>query len=254
MTTFLPPDLSALDAFAFVWLLVLWSAYNLAVGRLGRRIPTINEHMRVMRYHWMQRFLERDNRIMDSQLLGHTIHSVTFFASTSMLVMAGLIGVFGALDAAYDVVDELSFAVRTSKEFFEMKLLVVVGVFAFGFFKFTWALRQYNYTCAMMGSAPLCPVDEHLRHELAGTMADAITSAISAFNGGLRSYYFALAVLTWFIHPWLFIGATAWVVALLLYRQLGSKFFHTAKRHGILVETRASETNRSPGRMRNGEP
>ena len=245
MTTFLPPDLSALDVFAFVWLLVLWSAYNLVMGRLGTRVPTINEQMRVMRHQWMERFLDRDTRIMDSQVLGHTIHSVTFFASTSMLVVAGLIGVFGAVDTAYGVVNELSFAVRTSKEFFEMKLLVVVGVFAFGFFKFTWALRQYNYTCAMMGGAPLYPVDEDLRHELADTMADAITSAISAFNGGLRSYYFALAVLTWFIHPWLFIGATAWVVALLLYRQLGSKFFHAAKRHGILMETRASERDRS---------
>ena len=39
--------------------------------------------MLALRDAWMLRMLERDNRITDSSLLGHTIHSISFFASTT---------------------------------------------------------------------------------------------------------------------------------------------------------------------------
>jgi len=42
------------------------------------------------------------------------------------------------------------------------------------------------------------------------------------FNWGLQAYYFGLAVLTWFINPWLFVAATAWVTAILYRREFAS--------------------------------
>ena len=51
-----------------------------------------------------------------------------------------------------------------------------------------------------------------------------ITSyAGSNFNNGLRAYYFALAALAWFLHPWLMIAATLWVMLVLYQREFGSK-------------------------------
>lgn len=227
----MPNDITSLDIAAFCWFIALWVGYNTVMDRAADRIPAINRKMRVVRSVWMMRFLDRDNRIMDSQLIGHIINSVTFLASTSMLVIAGLIGVFGAVDSVHGMVTGLGFTVTTSKEFFELKLVLLVTIFAYAFFKFTWALRQYNYTCALLGAAPLLPVDPEPKGELAEALADAITLAISAFNAGLRSYYFAIAVLTWFIHPLAFAGATAWVIGLLLYRQLASPFLKVVDRY-----------------------
>ncbi|HEV7369336.1 DUF599 domain-containing protein [Arenibaculum sp.] len=245
MTAWLPADATLLDAVAFVWFVALWGTYNVVMDRFLSRLPVMNRQMALVRRVWMERFLDRDNRIMDGQLLGHTIGSVTFFASTTMLVVAGIVGVLGAVDAAYEVVMHLGFTARTSKAFFELKLLLLVAILAYAFFKFTWALRQYNYTCALLGSAPLGPLDEATRRAVAGTLSDAISASIGAFNGGLRSYYFALAALTWFIQPWAFMAATAWVVGLLLYRQLASKFFHAVKRHGMLVGPDRGDADRS---------
>ncbi|MNJ78871.1 hypothetical protein D3C77_767340 [compost metagenome] len=45
-----------------------------------------------------------------------------------------------------------------------------------------------------------------------------ISLAANQFNFGLRSYYFGLAMLAWFINPWFFIIATTGVV-LVLYRR-----------------------------------
>jgi uncharacterized membrane protein len=227
----LPSDITTLDLAAFGWFLVLWAGYNIVMDRVVRRIPAINGKMRIVRSMWMERFLDRDNRIMDAQLIGHTINSVTFLASTSMLVIAGLIGTFGAVDAVHGMVTGLGFTAATSKEFFELKLVLLVTIFAYAFFKFTWALRQYNYTCALMGAAPLLPLEPGPRRELADVLSDAMSSAISAFNAGLRSYYFALAALTWFIHPLVFAAATAWVIGLLLHRQFASPFMKVVGRY-----------------------
>ena len=44
------------------------------------------------------------------------------------------------------------------------------------------------------------------------------------FNNGLRAYYFGLAAVTWFLHPYAVFAATVWVV-LVLYR----REFHPAR-------------------------
>jgi uncharacterized membrane protein len=213
-----PPDLTILDIVALAWFLVMWIGYKLAQDHLMRG-SVVNEHLKRVRVHWMERMLERDNRIMDSQLMGHTIHSCTFFASTTILILAGLLGSFGAIEHAHEILSSLSFTLVTSRQLFEVKMLLLVVIFAFGFFKFTWALRQYNYCCALVGAAPLRLPDMDERRAMSENIAAALTLAIGAFNDGLRSYYFALAGLAWMIHPWLFIVASGWVVMILLRRQ-----------------------------------
>jgi uncharacterized membrane protein len=45
-----------------------------------------------------------------------------------------------------------------------------------------------------------------------------LSLAANQFNFGLRSYYFGMAMLTWFISPWLFMVVSVGVV-LILYRR-----------------------------------
>src|SRR5690606_41250626 len=47
--------------------------------------------------------------------------------------------------------------------------------------------------------------------------------AAHSFNLGLRSYYFALAMLSWFINPWVFMAITAGVVYVLYRREFKSE-------------------------------
>ncbi|WP_448205815.1 DUF599 domain-containing protein [Azospirillum sp. sgz302134] len=235
----MPPDITLIDAFAFVWFLLCWMGFTVIQDHLLKGRVAVNQHLKVVRRHWMERMLERENRIMDSQLIGHTMHSCTFFASTNMLVLAGLVGAFGAVEHAHDIIGNLSFTVRTSREFFELKMLLLVGIFTFGFFKFTWALRQYNYCCALLGSAPLPPIPDAERHAMAATIAEAMTLAVTALNGGMRAYYFAMSALAWMLGPWFFILASATVVAVLTRRQ----GFSTTEKV-IRLQTDALETRK----------
>ncbi|MBP2292194.1 DUF599 domain-containing protein [Azospirillum rugosum] len=214
-----PSDLSLPDILAFFWFWLCWVGFTVIQDRLLSARVAVNQHLKLVRRHWMRRMLDRDNRIMDSQLVGHTMHSCTFFASTNMLVLAGLVGALGAVEHAHDVIGNLTIAVRTSREFFELKMLLLVAIFTFGFFKFTWALRQYNYCCALIGSAPLPPVPEPERSAMADTIAEAMTLAVTALNGGMRAYYFAMAALGWMLGPWVFMLGSAAVVIVLTRRQ-----------------------------------
>ncbi|MCG5243756.1 DUF599 domain-containing protein [Azospirillum doebereinerae] len=215
----MPPDLAALDLIAFVWFVTAWVGFTVIQDHLLTGHRVVNQHLKVIRRHWMERMLERDNRIMDSQLVGHTMQSCTFFASTNMLILAGLVGSFGAIEHAHEIITNLSFTVKTSRQLFEIKILLMVVVFTFGFFKFTWALRQYNYCCALIGSAPITPLPPEERRAMGETIAEALTLAVTALNGGMRSYYFALAVLAWMVGPLFFMLATATVLVVLTRRQ-----------------------------------
>ena len=218
---FLPADASLLDAIAFAWFISAWATFNLVQDHLLHR--GVNEHLIVLRRRWMERMLERDVRIPDTMLLGHSMQSCTFFASTTVLVLAGLVGSFGAADHAHQMLSGLGFTVQTSLALFQAKLMVLGGIFIFAFFKFTWALRQFNYCVALLGSVPNPPVSKKGRKVLAGPIAGMLSLALAEFNSGIRAYYLALAALTWMIDPKAFIVATAGVLLVLGRRQIASR-------------------------------
>ncbi len=60
--------------------------------------------------------IRRDNQIVDIQILIDIVCD-NFFASTSILVLSGLIIVLGVTDSAIDFVRDLSFSASVSREF-----------------------------------------------------------------------------------------------------------------------------------------
>jgi uncharacterized membrane protein len=216
----LPADMTALDRIALAVFVVAWLGY----GTLLRFSPirsNITERMRDVRRAWMHAMLGRDNRVTDASLLGNTMHSATFFASTAMLGLAALMGMLGKFDATFGVLNVLHFTAKTSAALVEAKVLLLIVVFAYSFLKMTWAIRQLNYVLALVGGAPLKPSPAE-REIIAERDAAVLTHAISTFNAGIRGYYFALAALAWFLGPVPFLLATVGMVAVLLRRQFAS--------------------------------
>lgn len=213
--------LSPLDLAALGWFLLVWCAYSLFVDRLRTDRGHLNAHMGVIRLDWMRTMVKRENRMLDGMLLGHLISSVSFFASTTVLLLAGLVGALAAVDQAYQVIMDIGFAQRTSRGLFELKLLLLIAILIYGFFKFTWSVRQFNYTVALVGATPLEAGEK--AEQLAKSAAAMLSLAVIAFNKGLRAYYFAFATLGWLVHPGLFIALVTWVTAVLWRRQFASR-------------------------------
>ncbi len=219
--------LSPADILALLWFIVCWLGYGLSADRLYGRRGGLMARMHAYRVLWMRRMLERDNRIVDVQVIGTLMSSVSFFASTTIFIIAGLIAVFGAREEALALLRELPFAVQPSPVLWDLKLLLLMVVFAYAFFKFTWALRHFNYCAIVVGSAPLRGESDAEAVRFAERAARMATSAAGHFNAGLRGYYFGLAALGWFVNPWLFVAATTWVILVLYRREFRSKLLRT---------------------------
>lgn len=216
------PYIHPLDIIALAWFLLCWITYALVADRKRFISPSLMQAADVYREAWMRRMLERDNRLVDSTLIGNLMSSVSFFASTTIIIIGGLIAVLGATEQVIAVTAELPFTVKTSREVWELKLLLLVTIFVYAFFKFTWSLRQFNYCCILIGAAPLDSGSKDALQDYARRAARLNSLAGDHLNRGVRAYYFGLAVLTWFINPWLFIGVTGWVIAVLYRREFAS--------------------------------
>ena len=223
-------ELRPLDLLALATFVIVWIGYGTLFDGMWRRPTSINTQMLAIREAWMMRMLRRDVRIMDATLIGHSIHSATFFASTTIIVLAALVGVMGSAERVHSTAVSLSLLFAgTTQGMFEMKLLLLIAIYVYAFFKFTWAIRQFNYFCAIIGAAPE-PTGQPNR-AMAKRMALLLTHAIWQFNSGVRAHYFAIAALGWMIHPFVLLGLTLLVPILLVRRQLFSATAQTIAIH-----------------------
>jgi uncharacterized membrane protein len=225
-------DLQLTDWVALGFLIVVWHVYGWFADSLppvGARLAgtprNLNAAMHRIRKQWMKRMVGREERVIDVILTGHTVNSIAFFASTTMIVIAGLVGTLGSSGSAFRVLENLGYAQATTPFVLQMKIVGLIALFIVAFYKFTWALRQYNFLCALIGAAP--PHDAHPTEaevdRFAEHAARMLSLALTSFNGGIRAFYFAVAWLAWFIHPLAFIAATAAMTAILIKRQTHSR-------------------------------
>ena len=141
-----------------------------------------------------------------------------------MLVLGALIALTGYMQQPLDLVSGLPFTVKGSARLLELKILLLVVVFTYAFFKFSWAMRQLGQGATLIGAAPKQPKESPEQYApVINRIARIASYAGTNFNNGLRAYYFGLAALAWFLHPWLMIAATAWIVLVLFHREFKSK-------------------------------
>jgi uncharacterized membrane protein len=174
------------DAIALAWIGLCWLGYPRLMQRLSRRRGSINLDMLAMRRAWMAGMLQRDFRVPDTALIGHVIQSVAFFASGTIIVVGALVGALARVDAFVALSADLTLGPPASPGSIRLCLLVLLAIFVHGFFKFTWALRQYNYCITMIGAVPMPPLEAARHRRLADAMSHALSLASASFNVTIR--------------------------------------------------------------------
>jgi uncharacterized membrane protein len=203
-----PLDVAALAVFALCWWGYPWYA-----ERREQRAPGLVALTNRYRYEWMRQMLARELRMVDTALIQTLTQSSVFFSSTTVLILGGLLALLGTSESMKEALGKLPGAVPTSEQLWELKLVLLVAIFVYAFFKFTWSLRQFNFVGILVGaSAPREATPEDDVWQRAGAMA---VLAADDFNQGLRAYYFAFAAIGWFVSPLIFIGATVVIVGIL---------------------------------------
>jgi uncharacterized membrane protein len=219
------------DWIAVGWFLAMWIGYDQFAERWSSSHPSLLREVNHYRREWMLRLTHRDNRIADVALMANLSSSPTFFASTTIIIIGGLLAMLGRTSQAADVVSKIPFSVNASEAVWEVKIVLLICVFVFAFFRFTWALRQFNFCAILIGAAPSAAGfnddGDAARASFADRVGKLIALAGESFNDGLRAYYFAIAALTWFMQPLAFMLATTIVVMILYHREFKSMVLHT---------------------------
>lgn len=226
-------EIGLINWLSLVWFIGCWVAYTQFAKYKAKTSASLSSVLHVHRINWMRRLLQREVRVGDAALLANLERNVNFFASSCVLILAGLLTALTAVDKVEGMLSGVSFAVVDTLLALELKILTLIGVFIYAFFTFTWSMRQFGFASVLVGAAPL-PGDDSVtaaeRRSFAIYGAKIIDQASRSYNYGLRSFYFSLAILTWFIHPWAFVAAAALVVVVLYEREFLSNSLEALKK------------------------
>ena len=217
-----PWDWGSMACFFFAWI-----GYARFAKRRSTVQPSLLAASNRVRRQWMLEATRRENRVVDGVVVQNLSTSPSFFASTTILIIGGLLAVLGASDHAQSLVAGLPFAARTPTLVLDMKLVLLTGVFVYAFFRFTWSLRQYSFGALLVASAPdrevFAQLGEAERERFADRAGAVVGLAAETFNDGLRAYYFAFAAAAWLFSPVAFALASVGVVWVLYVREFRSE-------------------------------
>lgn len=213
-------DWAALALFFFGW--VGYAQFASHRAKVERTLLASTNHFRKV---WMKQVTYRDQRIVDAAVTQNLASSPSFWASTTILVLGGLLAVLGTSEKATELVKDLPFATTTTLLVFDIKIVVMLCVFVYAFFRFTWSMRVYSFGAILVGAAPNVEVfdsGEADREAFAERAGKLMGMAAESFADGLRAYYMSFAVIGWFISPMAFAIATLAVLWVLYRREFRS--------------------------------
>jgi uncharacterized membrane protein len=207
-----------------------WAGYAHFAKRHAESQPSILAATNRVRRQWMLQTTYREARVIDGVVIQNLSTSPSFFASTTILIIGGLLAVLGTTEKASELVRDIPFAARTSTLVFDMKIMLLLGIFVYAFFRFTWSMRQYTFGAMLVAAAPEMEqfdaagaAAEMQRNAFADKAGRIVSLAAETFNDGLRGYYFAFAAIGWFFSSAAFMVATAGVIFILFRREFQSE-------------------------------
>ncbi|MGV8856532.1 MAG: DUF599 domain-containing protein [Devosia sp.] len=214
--------------------LLCYLGYNIVVPQIEKIRPSLSVIMNLQRRRWVGNAAVRHSPF-DAILSGNIMGSVSFLASTAVLLILSIFAVFGQVPALISTLNSLSLhRVYTALDV-QLHLLVMLTMFVLAFFAFTLSLRQFNHFCIMLGA-----IDQDNGTTQAELDAISRMNALGAgnFNSGIRAYYFSVATVAWFVSDWLPLATCLFTILVLAHREFFSSAHRTAASAAVIAARR----------------
>jgi len=231
-----------LDTVGFVWFILAWLGFGFFVDQVRVAGPSLSQLMDRERRAWIEVLLRRDNRIVDSAIMASLQNGTAFFASTSMIALGASFTLLNQTDRLLEIFRELPLHVETTRGVLETKIVGLVGIYGYAFFKFGWAYRLFNYSAILIGAVP--PAAERDTVEACAAARRATEMQIDAghhFHWGLRSLFFSIGYFGWFVNAWVFLCSTTLILVVLARRQYLSRARAALIASGVTVDRPADD-------------
>src|SRR5690606_25481285 len=144
--------LSTADLAALAFFLVVWAFHSLATdGRLFNRV-SLSSAMNRQRETWMRTMARRDLCMIDTSIMLGLQQGTAFFGSSSLIAIGGCFALIGSSDRVLNVLSDLPLSTGAMRAAFEIKVIGLILVLAYSFFKFGWSYRLFNYCSILIGA------------------------------------------------------------------------------------------------------
>jgi uncharacterized membrane protein len=215
------------DGGALVFFLAAWWFLGWLIDHSPWHRLTLSAAMTAQRREWMRQMAARDVRLVDANIITGLQQATSFFASTALLAVGAGFALLTAADTIIGAFEQSFVHLQIDRASFYVKTAVLMGLYAYAFFKFGWAYRLFNYSAVMLAATP--EAGRPGAEEAARSVADMNIAAAGQFTHGLRAFFLAIAILAWFITWWAFVAATLVIMASLANRQFNSRARHVAR-------------------------
>lgn len=228
--------------FTTVFPLLCWFAYNFGVPLIERKRPSLSVIMSMQRRRWVKNATQRESPL-DAILSANLMSSVSFLASTSVLLVLAIFAAIGQVSSVMEALKGVGMGAVYSPADLQIHFVVMLAIFTLSFFAFTLALRQFNHFCIMIGAMDH---SGRVSEQEIEAIAQLNTLAAKNFNNGIRAYYFSVATVAWFASPWLAIVASLVTVAFLIHREFFSSAHRIAASAALMASRRELGESASP--------
>jgi uncharacterized membrane protein len=209
------------DGGALAFFIVTWAFLGWLIDRSPWHKHTLSAAMKFQRREWMRQMAAREVRLVDANIITGLQQATSFFASTALLAVGAGFALLTAADTIIGAFEESFVHLEIDRAAFYVKTAVLMGLYAYAFFKFGWAYRLFNYSAVMLAATP--EAGKPGAEEAAAAVAEMNIAAAGQFTHGLRAFFLAIAVLAWFIAWYGFVAATLVIVFALANRQFNSR-------------------------------
>src|SRR3981081_2492950 len=213
----------SVDILAVGFFILEWTVYAVTLEHTVYGRDSLSARMHVYREVWIRRLLDRETRMVDTQIMASLQNGTAFFASTSLLAVGGALALLRSTSEALAILGALPINLSPSPALWEIKCVGLILIFVYAFFKFAWAYRLFNYVATLLGAMPPASKRDTAEAEAHVMRTTRLFEAAGRhFTRGQRAFFFALGYLGWFVSPWVLLATTALVVIVTWRRQFAS--------------------------------
>ena len=203
------------DAGAFSVSLLMLFGYQFYLRWRVRNQPdyTVHSVTRAARAKWVEQVMTvRGMEVLAVQTLRNSVMAASFMASTSILLMIGVLSLSSTADRHATIWQALN-AGAMHAELVTFKLVLLLVDFFIAFFGFSMAVRFYNHVGYMINVPPSVGMEAIAP----ARVAYYLNRAAYYYAFGTRAFFFCVPLVFWLFGPNFVVAATAGLI-IFLYR------------------------------------
>lgn len=214
--------------FAIAVFLTCWLGYSFIIDISAFSTGALTKTIAARRKAWMRAATTREHIISDTNIIRDQVNGALFFASAALLAIGMAVSLITNRFNEKAIFGQADDILVAELQWLDWKLISLLLLFVYVFFKFAWSYRLYIYTGITLGTLEASETEAE-RANIGDQAARVNIQAAKHFNLGQRGFSFSVALIAWlFGNEWLIVASIG-VALTLLRRQLLSKTLYILK-------------------------